>query len=77
MPRIGLAELIVILVVVLIIFGPKSLPKLGASIGRTVKNFRDGMEGKDSAADDKVDADATVNGSGKVDSTGSADDKVE
>ena len=38
MPRIGLPELIVILIVALLIFGPKNLPKLGAAIGKTV-NF--------------------------------------
>ena len=51
-------ELIIILVVVLIIFGPKNLPKLGKSLGSTVKNIREGMEGDDKAetkqADDVV-----------------------
>lgn len=43
-------ELIIILFVVLIIFGPKNLPKLGKSLGSTVKNIREGMEGdKDEA----------------------------
>lgn len=40
-------EWIVILVVVLVIFGPKNLPKLGKSLGSTVKNFREGMSGDD------------------------------
>ena len=40
-------ELIIILVVVLIIFGPKNLPKLGKSLGSTVKNIRDMICGKD------------------------------
>jgi sec-independent protein translocase protein TatA len=40
----GVPELAVILIVVLVIFGPKNLPKLGSSLGKTVKNFRDGME---------------------------------
>ena len=39
----GMPELILILVVVLIIFGPKNLPKLGASLGKTVKSLREGM----------------------------------
>ena len=43
----GVPELVIILVVVLLIFGPKNLPKLGASLGRTVKNVRDGIEGKE------------------------------
>ena len=51
-------ELIIILVVVLIIFGPKNLPKLGKSLGSTVKNIREGMEGDDKAetkqAEDKL-----------------------
>ena len=44
--RIGVPELIVILIIALLIFGPKNLPKLGAAIGKTVKNVRDGMDGK-------------------------------
>ncbi len=41
---LGASELVVILLVALVIFGPKNLPKLGSSLGKTVKNFRDGME---------------------------------
>ncbi len=40
---LGWPELVVILVVVLLIFGPKNLPKLGSALGKTVKNLRDGM----------------------------------
>lgn len=40
-------EWIVILVVALLIFGPKNLPKLGKSLGKTVKNLREGMSGED------------------------------
>lgn len=43
---IGVPELIIILIVVLLIFGPKNLPKLGNAIGRTFKSLRDGMDGK-------------------------------
>ena len=44
----GMPELIIILVVVLLIFGPKNLPKLGSALGKTVKGLRDGMsDGKD------------------------------
>ena len=47
----GVPELAVILVVVLIIFGPKNLPKIGSAIGKTVKNVREGMsEGSDDPA---------------------------
>ena len=42
---IGMPELLIILVVILIIFGPKNLPKLGSALGRTVKGVREGLEG--------------------------------
>ena len=38
-------EWVVILIVALLIFGPKNLPKLGKSLGKTVKNIREGMSG--------------------------------
>lgn len=41
----GIAEIIIILVVILIIFGPKNLPKLGTAIGKAVKNLREGLGG--------------------------------
>ena len=51
----GTPELIIILVVALLIFGPKNLPKLGQAIGRSVKELRDGMEGTESDdADDDL-----------------------
>lgn len=42
-------EWIIILVIALLIFGPKNLPKLGKSLGSTVKNIREGMESDDKA----------------------------
>lgn len=58
----GIPELAVILVVVLVVFGPKNLPKLGSSLGKTVKNFRDGMgEGDEALAKAQVaKADAAI-----------------
>ena len=41
---LGVPELLIILVVVLVIFGPKNLPKIGSALGKTVKNVREGME---------------------------------
>ncbi len=43
---LGVPELLIILAVALIIFGPKNLPKLGSALGKTVKNLRDGMGAK-------------------------------
>jgi sec-independent protein translocase protein TatA len=36
-------DLIVILLIALLIFGPKKLPEMGASIGKSIKEFRKGM----------------------------------
>lgn len=46
----GMPELILILVVVLIIFGPKNLPKLGGMLGRSVKKIRGRVEDDDTDA---------------------------
>lgn len=41
----GMPELIIILVVVLLLFGWKTLPKLGTAFGKTISNLRDGLKG--------------------------------
>ena len=41
---IGVPELIIILIVVLLIFGPKNLPKLGSAIGKSIRGLREGMD---------------------------------
>jgi sec-independent protein translocase protein TatA len=52
---LGMPELLIILAVALLIFGPKNLPKLGASLGKTVKSMREGMsDSKDAAAGSKT-----------------------
>ena len=49
--NLGPFEIITILVVALVIFGPKNLPKLGKAMGETVKSVREGMEGDDEPED--------------------------
>ena len=56
---LGMPELIVILIVILLIFGPKNLPKLGNALGRTVKSLREGM-GSKKKAETVTDADEVV-----------------
>lgn len=41
---IGIPELVVILVIALIIFGPKKLPELGKNLGKGLKSFKDGID---------------------------------
>ena len=50
---LGLPELLIILAVALLIFGPKNLPKLGTALGRTVKNLRDGMGASKESEDEE------------------------
>jgi sec-independent protein translocase protein TatA len=40
---LGLPEMIVILVIAVVFFGPKRLPGLGKSMGEAIKGFRQGM----------------------------------
>jgi sec-independent protein translocase protein TatA len=51
--RIGPQELIIVLIIVLVIFGPKNLPKLGKMFGKTMKNFKEGMDDVDENGDAK------------------------
>jgi sec-independent protein translocase protein TatA len=47
MGRIGLPELVIILMIVIIIFGANRLPQLGRGIGSAIKNFKDGINDGD------------------------------
>ena len=40
MPNIGVPGLIIILIIALIVFGPKKLPQLGKAVGQTLKEFK-------------------------------------
>jgi sec-independent protein translocase protein TatA len=46
MPSIGPMELIVVLVIALLVLGPKRLPAAGRSLGRGITEFRAGISGK-------------------------------
>jgi sec-independent protein translocase protein TatA len=45
MPEIGIAGLVVILVVALLVFGPKRLPEMGRSLGKGMREFKDSISG--------------------------------
>ena len=45
MPNIGPLELAIVLVIALIIFGPKKLPELGRSMGRGIREFKGSLSG--------------------------------
>ena len=47
MPNIGPMELIIVLVIVLVVFGPKRLPGLGRQLGAGMREFKESITGKD------------------------------
>jgi sec-independent protein translocase protein TatA len=49
---IGAPELLIVLVIVLIIFGPKKLPQLGRSLGGGLREFKNSVGGKDKDDDE-------------------------
>lgn len=54
MGRIGLAEIIVIVLVIIVLFGAKKLPEIGSSLGKAIREFR--KAGKDIVEDKDNDA---------------------
>jgi len=52
MPNIGPLELVVLLVIVLLIFGPKRLPGLGRQLGSGMREFKESITGGRSDDDD-------------------------
>ena len=45
--RLGIGEIIVIVTVAFLIFGPQKLPELGKSLGETIRNFKDSMDNRE------------------------------
>jgi sec-independent protein translocase protein TatA len=45
MPSIGFPELLVILVIALIVLGPKKLPEAGRAMGKGMREFKDSLSG--------------------------------
>jgi sec-independent protein translocase protein TatA len=54
MPNVGPLELVVVLVIALIVLGPKRLPEVGRSLGRGIREFKDSLEGERRDEDDEV-----------------------
>lgn len=59
--KIGIWELLTILAIALLIFGPKALPKLGESIGKTIGSFKKGLSDDDTPAEKAEVSESTNN----------------
>ncbi len=55
---LGATELIVILVIALVIFGPGKLPELGSALGKGIKDFRKSVEGIEGMEDEDAGSDS-------------------
>lgn len=47
MPRLGMGELLVILIIVVVLFGASKLPQLGAGLGEGIRSFKKALSGDD------------------------------
>ena len=53
---LGVPELMVILVIALVVFGPSKLPQIGSGLGKAIRDFKKGVTG--GADDEEADKDA-------------------
>lgn len=51
--KMGIWELLIVLAIALLIFGPKALPKLGKAMGKTIGNFKKGLSEDDEEDDEE------------------------
>jgi sec-independent protein translocase protein TatA len=49
----GWAEIIIVLVIVLLLFGPGRISKVASEMGKGIRNFKDGLSGQDDAKEDE------------------------
>ncbi len=54
---IGLPELIIIFIIALLVFGPKKLPEVGKTIGKTIRDFKKSTEDIKQKFEDEIRAD--------------------
>jgi sec-independent protein translocase protein TatA len=51
---IGAPELIIVLIIILLLFGPGRIGKVAGELGKGIRNFREGLSGKDEGTTDKT-----------------------
>lgn len=55
MPNVGPMELVIVLVVALVVLGPKRLPEVGRSLGNGLREFKDSLQNPDRDDDVQLD----------------------
>ena len=58
--NIGPLEIIVVLIIALIVFGPKRLPELGRSLGKGIREFRGSVSGENDDDDERQEPPAEI-----------------
>ena len=53
MGRIGFSEILLILILVVLLFGPQRLPEIGRALGKAIREFREAMKGEPTEEKDK------------------------
>ena len=54
MPSIGPMELVVVLIIALVVLGPKKLPEVGRSVGKGMREFKESLSGDHDDRDDAI-----------------------
>ena len=54
MPQIGIVEILIILVIILLLFGPERISKLAGELGKGIKAFKDGLTGGEKKGEDST-----------------------
>src|SRR6478672_12000404 len=60
MPNVGPLELAIVLIIALIVFGPKRLPELGKSVGRGIREFKGSLSGENDDDDEATSPPAKI-----------------
>ena len=47
MPNVGPIEIIIVILILIVIFGPKRIPELGRSVGQGMRNFKQSVTGRE------------------------------
>jgi len=68
MPNIGPLEIGIVLVIALLVFGPKKLPDLGRSLGSSIREFKGSIGGGDEKSETDASPEVTAEASSKASS---------